>query len=236
MVASLAILVPAASVYWRLTHPWPIPPTVVPDPNGYDELIRAGKLLSAVTAPDFDNVMHAQLKAYVAQCSGVYAPIRAALRKPCEVPSRRWGDKNLKQQSADMQTLHAVSRALYGQGRLAATEGRTAEAIAAYLDAIRLSQAVQRGGRMVDLFVGLVCEAMGNRGLAEMRKSLSVKECKTLLSALRGLPDEPAPLEECWARDAAWYDRVYGWQGRFVATVEEVIGAGFLPTDRSIRL
>jgi hypothetical protein len=65
---------------------------------------------------------------------------------------------------------------------------------------------------------------MGHRGLADLRKSLSAQECKALISTLREVLDKPAPLEECWARDAAWYDDAYGWQGRFVAMVDEMTG------------
>jgi hypothetical protein len=223
LLLSLVILAPATAVYWRLTHPRPIPATVVPDPNGYDDLIRAGKLLSAVTAPDFDTVTEAQLKAYVAQCSGVYAPVRAALAKPCRA-SLRWEDKDLKGWFSDADTLRATSRAFYGQGRLAALEGRTADAVAAYLAVIRLGQASQRGGLLSDLLVGLTCESIGHHGFAEVRKSLSANDCKAILPTLRELFSEPPPLEECLARDAAWDDRAYGWQGRFMAMLIEITG------------
>ena len=223
VAASLLILLPTVALYWRLANPRPMPDTVVLNPNGYDDLIRAGKLLSAVTAPDFDNVTQSQLKAYVAQCGGVYGAVHDALARRCQAPLR-WDDKDGHELMAAIDALRNVARALYGQGKLAASEGRRADAIAAYLDNIRLGQASQRGGLYIDLMVGIVCEGMGDSGIADLRKSLSAGECKALLPTLRELFNKPLPLAECAAREAAWTDRTWGWQGRLMALISEMTG------------
>ena len=51
IVLSLAILVPVVGVYWRLAHPRTFSEPARPNPNGYDELLRAGDLIRAVNAP-----------------------------------------------------------------------------------------------------------------------------------------------------------------------------------------
>jgi hypothetical protein len=200
-----------------------MPDTVAPHPNGYEDIVGAGKAIRSVNAPDFETATPAQLKAYVAQCSGVYGPVRTALAKPCDA-SWRWNDKDERELMAAIYALRDVARALYGRGKLAASEGRRADAIAAYMDDIRLGQASQRGGLYIDLMVGIVCESMGNIGIADLRKSLSAGECKVLLPTLRELFEKPLPLAECAAREAAWTDRTWGWQGRLMTMISEMTG------------
>ena len=223
VVASLLILLPTAALYWRLANPLPMPETVVPNPNGYEEIVRAAKVISSVNSPDFDTATLAQLKAYDAQCGSVYGVVHAALAKPCQVPVRSV-DRDMKELWADINAIREIARALYGQGKLAASEGRKADAIAAYLDDIRLGQASQRGGLVIDLLVGLTFESMGHGGIADLRKSLSAGECRAFLATLRELFNNPLPLDECLARDAAWTDRAFGWQGRLMAMLSEMTG------------
>jgi hypothetical protein len=211
-VTSLLIAGPAATICWWLAHPRTVAETAAPSPNGYDELVRAGKVLEAVNVPYFDTATQAQLKAYVLQCSAVYEPIRAALGKPCQVPPRRnFGDIGAGMERTTM--VRAVARALCGKGRLAAMEGRNADAIAAYTDSIRLGHAAMRDGMAVDLLVGITFEGIGRSGIARMRQSLSAKDCVALLPTLKDLLDRPLPLDECVARDLAFGDRIFGWQG-----------------------
>ena len=76
---SLLIVVPLVPVYWRLATPRPIPKTALPNPNGYDELVEAGKMLATVAVPDpMMGETHTQLKTFVAQQPRVYDAIAAA--------------------------------------------------------------------------------------------------------------------------------------------------------------
>jgi hypothetical protein len=43
------IVMPLTAVYWRLATPLSIPKTTLPNPNGYDDLVQAGKMLQNVT-------------------------------------------------------------------------------------------------------------------------------------------------------------------------------------------
>jgi hypothetical protein len=191
IILSLAILVPVVGVYWRLAHPRAFSEPARPNPNGYDELVRVAKLIETVNKPYIDTATRVQIKTYVTQCGPVYGAIRAALDKPCQIPLR-WGDKDFSHSIAEIQSLRNAASALFAQGRLAAMEGRNKDAIASYIDTIRLGRAAMRGGLMIDMLIGITFENMGSSGLAKMRSSLSAEECLALLPKLSDLLDESA--------------------------------------------
>ena len=69
--------------------------------------------------------------------------------------------------------------------------------------------------------MAVVAEANGRTGIAKMRKSFSADDCVALIPKLKDLIDRPLPLDECWARDHAWVDHAYGWQGRFLVFIDQ---------------
>ena len=107
---------PLAAVYWRLATPLPIPQTTLPNPNGYDDLVRAGKILQTVAVPPVETATHAQLKAFVAKYARVYDMIQTGLAKPCQVPVT-WNDPQMTWFSASVSNsaTFATSRGLVRQ-------------------------------------------------------------------------------------------------------------------------
>jgi hypothetical protein len=219
LIATVAILAPVVGVYWRLINPRTFPEPTRPSPNGYDELVRAGELIKTVNAPVFETATLAQLKSYVIQCGAAYAPVQAALGKPCQVPLRLdyWDSVRFMD---GVQSLRTVALALYGQGLLAAMEGRNKDAVGSYTDTIRLGRATMRDGTVVDMLVGITFEAMGRGGIARIRNLLSAEECLALLPRLSDLLDRPALSADVLARDAAFDDHAHGWQGRLFFMID----------------
>ncbi len=221
IVASLAIVVPPVGVCWRLAHPRTLADPPWPVPNGYDELVRAAALIKKVNVPNFETATHAQFKSYVTQCAAVYAPVRAALDKPCQVPLRV-SVEDLSKSIDSVQSLRRIGRALYAQGRLAAMDGRNEDAVRSYTDTIRLGCAAMRNGLVIDALVGITFEGMGHDGIAKMRTSLSAEECLALLPKLSELLDQPVSSADILAREAAWADNAYGWQCRLANGIDEL--------------
>jgi hypothetical protein len=233
LVASVAILAPVVVVCWWLAHPRTFQEPTRPSPNGYDELVRAGNLIKAVNPPTFETATQAQLKSYVAQCRAVYAPVRAALGKPCQVPVRL-NNEGFMKSFGEVGSLMAVGRALYGQGRLAAMEGRKNDAIKSHTDTIRLGRAGMQGGFIIDMLVGITLEGMGRAGIAKMRKSLSAEACLALLPRLKELLDRPALSADVLARDATWDHNAYGWQWRLFSMIDELTGGPLDSTGKAV--
>jgi hypothetical protein len=184
-------------------------------------LVRAAGLIKMVNVPIFETATKTQFKVFVTQCSPVYAPVRAALDKPGAVPMRLNSDDFAKM-VGDVQSLRAIARALYGQGKLAAMEGRNKDAIASFIETIRLGRATMQQGILIDLLVGITIEGIGSGGIAEMRGTLSAEECLALTPRLSDLLDRPTPSADVLAREAAWNDNAYGWQGRLCAVIDDL--------------
>jgi hypothetical protein len=178
-------------------------------------------LIKAINTPAFETATYAQIKTFVTQCSAVYAPVRAALDKPCQVPVRL-NEEDFTKSLGGVQSLRAISRALYAQGKLAAIEGRNKDAVRSYTDTIRLGRAAMRDGLFVDMLVGLTIECIGRDGLAKMRNALSAEECLALLPRLSDLLDRPALSADLLARDSAWTENAYGWQGHLAIVIDEL--------------
>jgi tetratricopeptide (TPR) repeat protein len=224
MLVSLLILLPTANLYWRLARPLPIPVTTLPNPNGYDDLVKAGKTLGAAGVPILETATHAQFKAFVAQNGRGYALVQTGLSRPCQrPPTLTWDDQ--KQRIDETQALRELARALCGKAKLAELDGRPDDAIAAYLDTIRLGNAAKQGGMgVVDWLTGDTFEGMGREGICRLRKSLSAAQCRQLVLLLKELMDRAPSLEGCLERDAVFNDHATGACGRLFQTVTEYSG------------
>jgi hypothetical protein len=232
---TLLIILPLAAIYWRLATPLPIPQTTLPNPNGYDDLVQAGKMLQSVTVPYLGPephpvlkiATHAQLKAFGAQFAPVDKMLQTGLAKPCQVPVI-WNDPEMTWYFVEVSNFshfHQLARALCAKAKLAELDGRLDDAVAADLDNIRLGTACAHGGLE---FHGLIAECftgMGREGICGLRKSLSKKQCVTLVPALIDLMLQEEPLEDRLDRDAAWIDNAQGWMGRLGSAINAVTGA-----------
>jgi hypothetical protein len=221
ILVSLVTLVPVVGICWRLAHPRTFSEPPRSSTNGYDELVQAATLIRTVNVPMFETATHSQFKTFVKQCGPVYAPVRAALDKPCQVPLCL-NNKGLANSIIGVQSLRTIARALYAQGRLAAMEGRSKDAVRSYTDTSRLGRAAMRDGLFIDLLVGVTIEGMGRDGIAKVRKSLSAEDCRALVPTLGDLIGQPALSADMRAREAAWEDNAYGWQGRLTAAIDEL--------------
>jgi hypothetical protein len=234
-LVTLVIVLPVAAIYWRLATPLPIPQVTMPNPNGYDDLVQAGKMIQSVTVPysgpdifpDLKPATHAQLKAFVVTYARLYDMMSAGLAKPCQVPVA-WSDPQSTWFCAnvsDCQSFRELAHALCAQARLAELEGRIDDAVGAHLETIRLGEACSRGGLSFDLCVGDCIVGIGHNGICRLRKSLSKRQCATLIPVLTDLMVREGPLEERLEREAAWNDNARGWMGRLLRAIMAIAGS-----------
>ena len=222
ILLSLLMVLPAFAVCWRVAHPLPIPVTTLPSPNGYDELVEAGRIMGNVNVPD-SKAGRAELEAFVVQYGRAYALAGAAIRKPCQVPVT-WNDAYLTHRLSEISGIRQLARAFCAKARLAKLEGRTADAVAAYMDTIRLGQSAEQGGLLVDLLMGNSIRGMGHGGIRDLRRELSARQCLELIRTHNELLNREEPLDGYVARDAIWADNAYGVQGRFLFLLYDVAG------------
>lgn len=213
------MLLPLAVAYWALLRPLPIVRVDPPRANGYEELMRAAAELARAAQPDFDTATDAEKEAYLKQQVTVLNSARKALARPC-VRRLEYTDSDLKFEN--LAAIRNLARALAAEGGLAEMDGRYGDALAAYVDILRLGQATSAGGLVVDWLVGISVQGIGMDRLTRLRKQLDVAQCRDLLGRLEPNTFAFEPREDILHRDWAWEERVYGWQCRLIHLPERL--------------
>ena len=206
---------PAAAVYHIVIHPTPIPPISLPEPNGYDDLVREGARLMTGAVPEDDEAGRAELETFIAEYGYVLDAARQGLQRECQVP--------LTYTQADIsrnenQLLRQLGRAFLAEGKLARLQGRTGDALETYLDLIRLGRAAANGGLYVEAFVGWALEGMALNRLASMRDALTPDQCRNAIDALESLDADREPVQDISERDRLWEHHAFGKTGRAMET------------------
>jgi len=215
MLLVLFNVIVAAGVYYRVINPPPIPKAALPDPNGYDTLIQAGRPLENVTVPDAQTATLPVLRAFLTTYGHVLEAARVGLGQESRIP--------LTYSPADdtspfISRCKQIGRAFIVEGKLAEAEGRGADAAESYLDAIRLGDLTPRGGLLVHSLLGWALKQKGMNSLYEMRNTLTRDQCRELIDTLRAIEAEQEPLEDLLTRETRWlYYDGSGKEGRAVA-------------------
>lgn len=155
---------------------------VIPNPNGYDDLIQAGQLVTG----DFDNASdldRGNLYALVATNAEALRLLRVGLSRDCAVPT---GTQiaNFANISRDLIGLKSLAKALSAEGRLAEMDNRLPDAARSYVDSIRLGSAMSQGGLMMNRLVGIACQGMGDHRLVKLIPKLNCEDLRPLVNAL----------------------------------------------------
>jgi hypothetical protein len=218
----LTLLVPPTWTFYRFMTPPPIPNDPLPEPNGYDVVLRAGKKLENVSVPtsdkDVPEAERAAPKDYREFYNKYHAQVedaRKALEHECRVP--------LKYDISDLDgiiEMRQLARALIAQGDAALMDGDAAAASRYYRDTIRLGKASAHGGLAIHWLVGVAVESIGLHAVHAQCDSMTTSVRREWIAAIPALVNDSESLEECRERDAVWDQRACGWQGQFTWLIE----------------
>jgi hypothetical protein len=185
----------------------------------------AGKrLVWSPVLDDPDSATASQLAAELAKNADAFASTRAALTKPSE--KHLVGNWEVDGDTEAADNFRSMARALAAEGRLAELEGRIDAAAQSYLDILRLSHAIDRGGLLVDWLVARAVEAIGAYRLAALCPRVPHDQSMKIAEALRLSESHREPFQEVNLRDRAWEDRVYGWPYRLNYILQRAVGRG----------
>lgn len=218
------IAFPAIAIFHVAIHPTPLPEITLPDPNGYDDLVRAGAQLANVNVPDVEKATLSQLTRFLAAQAPSLALARQGLDRECLVP--------LTYTPADTAfstvfEIRNVWRAFLAEGKLAELEDRPSEAVTSYLDILRLGEAVSRGGTFGDTSVGWAAARLAADSLASMSDRLDTAQCGRVIEALEAFDANREPLEDLVDREVLWREHALGKAGR----VKRVMIPDFLGSE-----
>ena len=174
----------------RTTAPLPLP-----NPNGYDDLLKAGQAVAG-NIDDALDLDHEGLRALVATNAEVLRLLRVGLARQCAVPTEAHIANYETVVSGDLIGLKSLARVLSAEGKLAEMENRWADAARSYTDAAHLGRAMSRGGLMIDRLVGLACESVGIIPLVKLLPKLTCDQMRPLAAELEQIDDSTVPWRE----------------------------------------
>jgi len=189
--------------------PPPLPP--LPNPNGYDDLVKAGKMVAVnatVNTTFYGDMGEAQLQKVVSANAAVLTLARASLSNQCRVPVQ-YSETYASNHLSDLASLKRLAQAFCAEGKLAEMESQPDEAVKSYLDTIHLGNESSRGGTLIDQLVGIAIEAIGTMPLTNLVDLLDAKSCRETADALETLDDQRQTLNEVMQQEHDWSHRTF---------------------------
>jgi hypothetical protein len=175
-LAVLFVLAVLAVVGLTMGRTPPRPP--LPNPNGYDDFVKAGEAVPE-SVEDFQTLDQASLRDLVSTNAESLRLLRVGLTRQCVMPM------NLAlPNAAGLMTMKLLAQLLAAEGRLREIDSRPADAARSYTDAIRFGNEMSRGGVLITRLVGIACESIGCRALANIVPKLGREDARIVLAEL----------------------------------------------------
>ena len=196
----------------------PLPPTQpLPNPNGYDDFLAAGKMLD-VEQVDYLIKGEEELRRQVSVNAGALALARRGLTNECRVPIQYDSAYNSTNHLSDLSALKILAFAFMAEGRLAEMENHPSHAVKSYLDTMDLGIKSAHGGLLIDQLVGIAIEANGRLPLGKNVDLLDAKTCRETAVAMEALDARRQTWPEVVQQEQVWSRRTFpGLRDRFAA-------------------
>ena len=123
------------------------PEAPLPNPNGYDDLVRAGKMVTRLE--NQEEASTEELRRFVDRHSEALRIARTGLHRECRIP-RFTTDRPPTETFMPLFDLRLLFEA---EGTLAEKEGRPADALRSYLDLYQLGYQLIQGGCWIDFLI-----------------------------------------------------------------------------------
>jgi hypothetical protein len=198
----------AYTVFWM-----PVPSEVaLPNPNGYDDLVRAAGEL-ALDSLEPATATAEQLRTFLDRNRPALDTARQGVGRRCYVPiqsTTNWRTNHL----TALAKLKRLARGFQAEARFAEVENRYADAASISLECVRLGQQIGRGGVFIDRLVGFSVEAIGLDGVRSSGAHLNQTERAGIVRRLLKLETERDPVEVALACERSWRRRAFSLSER----------------------
>jgi hypothetical protein len=212
--AILAAVLLIATFIWALNQPLP-PQPPMPNPNGYDDFVKAGQMLATLKSnQDYNTMGQDELRTVVAANSEALKLARTGLSRECRFPLEYSTTNNIS-----LSALKRLAQAFAAEGRLAQLENRPGDAAKSYSDTMRLGCQTSRGGRLIEALVSVAIEAIGATHLEKLVFSLDAKQCREAAAALEVADGQRAATAALLDQESEWARRTYGIKGQVMRLV-----------------
>jgi hypothetical protein len=192
-------------LFWDAEPLPPVPP--LPNPNGYEDLVRAGKMIKGEVW-DYDKADLAKLREIVLTNASALALAQAGLSNPCAV-TLPFSRNDMTNHLRDVIGLKNLAQALATEGELAKRENRFSDAVKSDLDLIHLGNASAHGGGLMDQMLGTAMESIGVDQLHELFGQLDAKSCRETAATLVMLDSQRQTWDEVMQQERDWSRRTF---------------------------
>jgi hypothetical protein len=223
-VLLVIVATPSTGVYWQLMNPLPVPVTVLPSPNGYDDFLAAVKLLPShplVNSANFDpeTATEQELQQASDELAAVFDQVRRGLKHPAMTsPTYTMDDIRMD----DFMSFRTMARGFDAQGRWLLKSGDSGQAVDVFIDGARFGVQMAKGGVMVNDLVGLACTGVAMKGLYLSRQEIPPENITRTISVLKQLETERDLAEDFLYRDKVWSQRWGGWYSHLMVILSKV--------------
>lgn len=178
LLALPAIFVLALLTVFFLSVGRPPPRAPLPNPNGYDDFLKAGTLLTGdvFNASTLD---HDSLRALVSTNSESLRLLRLGLTRQCALDTDA-AMTNFSGMVGRFTAMRELALLLGAEGRLREMDNRIAEAAQSYVDAIQFGNETSRGGFNINRLVGIALESIGDIPLSKLVPKLKLEEARQI--------------------------------------------------------
>ncbi len=194
----------------------PLPPLApLPSPNGYDDLVKAGKMIKG-DVWDYDKANLEKLRGIILTNAEALSLARSALSNQCNV-TLQFTKAYMTTHVEDLLAFRGLAQALVCEGRLAEKENRFGDATKSYLDTVHLGNEAGHGGTLGDEMIGIAHESLGLEQLQKIAGQLDAKTCRETAATLETLSSQRQTWNETLRQQNDWSRRSFsGLQGRMV--------------------
>jgi hypothetical protein len=184
------------TVFVLSTGPTP-PRPPLPNPNGYDDFLKAAALLNG----DIGNASTLNdLRDLVSSNAESLRLLRLGLTRQCALATDA-AMTNVSATTSELASLKRLAQLLASEGRLREMDNHLADAAQSYIDAIHLGDEMSRGGFVINRLVGIACEAIGEARLRKLVSSLPPAEARRIVAELEKIDHAGVTWAEVWENE-----------------------------------
>jgi hypothetical protein len=177
-----------------------------PDPNGYDELAKAGSLIQRKLPNDgnLEKADPAVLRLFVGSNQAVLDQVRIGLGRESIAPLED-SQEGLSAQLERAVRIKQAAWVLRAEGLVAEADGRFADALRSYRDILGVGQVITQGGMLSEARLGWFVQKLAIGRLRKLRDHLSVEDARRAIRDLESFDGRlvaPETVVDRWER---WY-------------------------------
>ena len=207
IIAALLIIV---GVFATLREP-KFPAVVMPNPNGYNELLKASNMIEMPSWSNPKKPSQAEMAEFVTKNAEALKLARRGLHQKCRVPLES-SEGQIVVRAPGVPLFENLAEVLLDEGKVAEPENRHADAADSYVTAIRVGQEIMRGGMLLEAMEGSSIERAGLGSLERLVPQLAASECRQIIIALDSADTNRETVQNIVHQEKVWNRKMYGWR------------------------